>query len=73
MMTVDATPQLAAVYLALIAALALAGIAIAAMLDREPGPRRADVYLPERLFASEAFAIAAGVALLAVAISALGL
>lgn len=67
MMLIDLTAQWAPVYWGLIAVLVLCGGAIAAMVERRPQDHPIDIFLPERLFVSEALAVAAGVALFVIA------
>lgn len=66
-MTVDFTEQMVPLYWGLIAVLVLSVAALVAMIERHPDEHRADIFLSERLFASEALAFAAGMALFLVA------
>ena len=70
-MSIDLTAQLIPLYWGLLAVLVLSVAAIVAMVERHPDEHHGDVFLPERLFASEALALAAGIALLVVALSAI--
>lgn len=70
-MPIDLTAQMVPLYWGLLTALVLSVAAIAAMVERHPDGHRSDVFLPERLFASEALALAAGLTLFVVAAAAL--
>jgi hypothetical protein len=66
-MAIDLTTQLIPLFWYMVALLVVASAAIAAFVERDPDTHRSDALLPERLFASEAVALATGVALFVVA------